>query len=211
MKVFLKKNYINLILLIAIVIGFMTTYALAVSNVVSIKAKVVNVRTGPMLSYNVMGQLKKGDQIQVIKKQNGWYMVRLGGDKVGWVASWLTDSTEIDSATNTVGIINTDQTNVREYANTNSKILKRINKGEKVNVVYSNGEWSQIIINGKVGWINNKLFNLADNEVIENQKTLRYVYVLEPMTRLRSDADPNSAIIANLKQQTKLSVFRFQG
>lgn len=210
-KTALKKHYISLILIVTMLFGFATTYVLAVPQVVEIKAKVVNVRTGPMLSYNVIGQLKSGDKIPILKVKNGWYLVRLKGDKMGWIASWLTDSAEIDSATNAIGIINTDQTNVRLYASTQSPIIKVLNRGDKINVVYSKKSWSQIIIDGKVGWVHNQLFALTNEGTSGQQKSLSTVYVLEPNTRIHLKANLSAPVLKTLKQQEELTVLGSEG
>ncbi|WP_317636042.1 N-acetylmuramoyl-L-alanine amidase [Xylocopilactobacillus apicola] len=181
----------------------MSTYTVAMSNVVTIKAKVVNVRTGPMLSYNVMAQLKEGDQIQILEQKNGWDKIRLDGDKIGWVADWLLDSSEIDSATNATGVVNTSGVNIREYANTQSKVLNRLEKGTKVNIVYTKGDWSQITMDGKIGWINNKLFDLTNDE---QEKAQTKVYVLRPTINLYQEANPNSHVLATSKQDDQLEV-----
>lgn len=211
LKTKLKKNYINIFLLVAIMVGFATTYALANTKTITIEAQLVNVRTGPMLSYNVMGQLHQGQKLQVIKEQNGWYLIRLDGDKIGWIASWLTNANEIDSSTNTIGIINTDNVNVRQYASTESKILLQLKKGEKVNVVYSKNSWSQIIIDSKVGWISNKLFDITDSQEENEHDALENIYVVEPGTPLHSTSNSNSTTITSLKQKDKLKVLGSKG
>lgn len=208
---FFKKNYTNIFFIFIIFFGFAATYALAVPKVVRIKAKIVNVRTGPMLSYNVIGQLKSDEQIPILQEKNGWYLVRLNGDKLGWIASWLTDATEIDSAIKTTGVINTNQTNVRLYSNTNSPIIKILNQGDKINIVYSKSSWSQIIIDGKVGWVNNRLFDLTDDSSNNNENTLNNAYVLEPNTKIHQNPDLNSPVLKSLKQREKLKVIGTQG
>lgn len=211
LKKFFKKNYINLILIITTVVGMVTTYVVAMSEVVLIKAKVVNVRTGPMLSYNVMGQLKQGDQVQVLEQKNGWDKIRLDGNKIGWIASWLLDTQEVDSATNAVGNINSDRVNIRQYATTNSKILAQLAKGDQINVVYSKDDWSQIIFDDQVGWVNNKLFDLTSSDETDNRKILNNVYVIKPTIPLYSKANRNSAVLDNLQQSESLSVLGSSG
>jgi branched-chain amino acid transport system substrate-binding protein len=63
-----------------------------------------NVRSGPSLSYDVLGQLQKGDQARVIgaNADNTWVVIDFRG-RQGWLATYLL---EVFGDLNTVALIN---------------------------------------------------------------------------------------------------------
>ncbi|MDH7576877.1 MAG: N-acetylmuramoyl-L-alanine amidase [Bacillota bacterium] len=51
--------------------------------------EIVNVRSGPGTSYQVLGQVRAGDTLQARGRSgNNWYEVDFGGGR-GWIAGWL--------------------------------------------------------------------------------------------------------------------------
>ncbi|MEJ1295348.1 SH3 domain-containing protein [Latilactobacillus sakei] len=110
----IKRYPAVLILFILVGVGLFATHVLATYQQITIKANVVNVRQGPGLSYDTMGQASKGEVMNVISQKNNWYQVRLSGDKIGWVASWLVNNTEVSATSNRVATVTNDFANVRQ-------------------------------------------------------------------------------------------------
>ncbi len=54
-----------------------------------VTGQVVNLRSGPGTSYSKVGQLVKGDTVQVLKSSSDWYLVKTESGAQGWVAGWL--------------------------------------------------------------------------------------------------------------------------
>ena len=52
-------------------------------------ADAVNIRSGPSVSYEVIGQAYKGLELAVLAEDQDWIKVRTTDGKTGWVASWL--------------------------------------------------------------------------------------------------------------------------
>ncbi len=61
------------------------------SNVIIIKNKDVDVRGGPGMQHNIVGQVSRGQRLGVLEQTGDWYKVSLEGGVIGWVASWLGD------------------------------------------------------------------------------------------------------------------------
>lgn len=55
-----------------------------------VTGKVVNIRSGPGTSYDIIGQVEEGDVLKAVEKSNGWYRVEFQG-KAGWIAGWLVE------------------------------------------------------------------------------------------------------------------------
>src|SRR5699024_3465210 len=150
---FFVKNRILVAILLLLALSSWSTVALASANAVVVQSDSVNVRVGPGLAYANMGQVKKGDKLAILAEKNKWYQVRLSGDKIGWVASWLIDNTEVSSATNKVGIVKVPNTTVFKKNNSNSEVLGTIEQSQKVTVMYQEQNWSQILYKGTAAWV----------------------------------------------------------
>ena len=86
----MSKWMIAFILLLSVFHDIPTTYANTESVIVDTKS--LHIRSGPGLTYSVTGSLKKGEQVDVISTSGDWYEIQ-NGNSSGWIASWLTTST----------------------------------------------------------------------------------------------------------------------
>ena len=118
----LKKWPLVILLALLFGVGAATTSVMANTQYMTVKAESVNVRLGPGLAYGIMGQVKSGNELTIIGSKNSWYQVRLAGNKIGWVASWLVDQSEAATTSAKVATVN-QPVNVREYASQDAKQL----------------------------------------------------------------------------------------
>ncbi|HHT64032.1 MAG: N-acetylmuramoyl-L-alanine amidase [Bacillota bacterium] len=64
-----------------------------------IAENVVNVRSGPGLTYPIITKVKKGSTYQVLSQSSDWYQIAVDNETPGWVAGWVvTVRTETSSA-----------------------------------------------------------------------------------------------------------------
>lgn len=203
---FFVKNRILLAIVVLIALSSWSTVALASANAVVVQSDSVNVRVGPGLAYANMGQVKKGDKLAILAEKNKWYQVRLSGDKIGWVASWLIDNTEVSSATNKVGIVKVPNTTVFKSADAGSNVLGTIEQSQKVTIMYQETDWTQILYNGTAGWVKSS-FIQGTQETSGSSNTsnttsdddIKKVTVTQPNTKLRIEPDQNGRVIKSVK------------
>lgn len=169
LRAFLKK-YLNLCLgIIALTLAMGSAVVLADQNKVAVKAAIVNVRSGPGLSYKVMDKIKSGETLDIIGQKNGWYQVRLAKDSIGWVASWLLNSTEIGLNTSThYGKVNTTNVPIYQSASTSATVLATASVNETVTILYTRNDWTQIKYNQSVGWVRSNTLNAASSSEVAN-------------------------------------------
>lgn len=125
------------------------------SNQAKIATDSLNVRSGPGLSYDVVGSLKRGEVVDVTSTSGEWLEVKYKGQS-GWIASWLTTSSNDGGATanqQTEIISQTDALNFRQNPSVNAPILTRMNAGDKATLLSRNGDWLQVQFNGSKGWV----------------------------------------------------------
>ncbi len=63
--------------------------ATALSGDGLVQEGLVNVRAGPGMGFNLIGQATRGTPLRVIGATNGWFLVRFASGAEGWVAGWL--------------------------------------------------------------------------------------------------------------------------
>jgi len=103
--------------------------------VIDIDSSHLNVRSGPGTSFDVVGKLKDGDSVQVTGKQGSW--VKLSGER--WVHGKYVKFQESRR-----GFVTTDRLAVRSGPGTNFEKLKRLTKGDVVNILDSDGVWLMV-------------------------------------------------------------------
>lgn len=208
-----------LILAFAAMVGVSvaTTSVLAASNTISVRASVLNVRLGPGLSYGLMGQVQRGTKLTVIKQQNSWDQVRLAGNKIGWVASWLVDQNEATTSSAQTATVNVGA-NIRQYATTSSKVLGTAAAGDTLDVIYQEGRWTQIAYKNTAAWISSSVLNLTGKTVTlaspeQTQpaaKAKPTINAIKATTNiavnLRSAAGLNAPVVTQLPKNTTVTV-----
>lgn len=119
----------------------------------------VRVRTYPVvISSNIITQLPHGTKISVVGSNGNWLRVVANGTE-GWVRN------DYAKLTNLLKVIDLSayavkEVNVRSESNTSSTIITKVRHNTVLAVVVDadgnlvkDGEWYQVIANGKTGWI----------------------------------------------------------
>ncbi len=145
-----SKWFIVFILLLGPFHDSPTAYANTESVIVD--APSLNIRSGPSLIADVTGSLKKGDQVKVISTSGDWLEIQ-DDNSSGWIASWLTTSTDRSIGTSTTVVSRVDQLNVRSSPSIGSAVLGRMAAGEEAVKTGQDGEWTSITFNGITGWV----------------------------------------------------------
>lgn len=153
--------------LIVLSIVLTSTHVFA-NNQTAVKAKVLNMRTGPGLTYDVIKQLKQNDSIEILATSGEWLQVKHENDK-GWVASWLIKSNE--KSTNHTVISKVNDLNVRSGPSTGDSVLTRMKKGDEATTLAVTENWTQITVNNKTGWVFNEYLSTSDHEPTKEPAT----------------------------------------
>ena len=142
-----------IVFLLTFTLIFDTSYTHAESNLTTVDAKTLNMRAGPGLSFGVITSLNKGDQVEIISVSGDWLEVQFNGEK-GWIASWLTVSTQARNETSNTQIVSQVNTlNVRSSPSIDAAVLGRMNAGDEATLIKRDGDWAYINLNGMNGWV----------------------------------------------------------
>lgn len=202
-----SKNIFITIVFLILSITISSLVVLANESVVVVEADVLNVRYGPGLSHDILTTAKEDDQLHVLGEQNKWYKVRLGNDNIGWVASWLVDNKKLINENQKFVQVNSEAVNIREFANTDSKILGVVREDTELQVLYEDGDWYQVLYMGEVSWIHKAYTEIIDkNRTRERETTTNsLVQVGNHKTNVRSAPSLESEIIYLSKPNEKFT------
>ncbi|KRM72712.1 N-acetylmuramoyl-L-alanine amidase [Lacticaseibacillus brantae] len=213
----LKKWPLAIILAFVFAVGITSTTVLANNQSLTVKADVLNVRLGPGLNYSTMGQVSRGTVLTVTDQRNAWYQVRLAGNRIGWVASWLVDQNMASTTKAKVATVNQPGV-IYQYATQDSTQLGQLNNGTDVNVVYQQGEWTQISYQNTVAWVLTKVLNVTDQtttltpasqtkyQTPAAAKQTGITVVTTMASNIRQAAGINAPVVVRVPNATKLNV-----
>lgn len=143
--------------------------SLAIYNLISgetynINKETVNIRMSPATNSQSVDQVQSGDNVVILKEQNGWYRVRFQNTSQGWIPKWLLENDEIVSDQELAAEIILS-TPVYAEQSADSLELARINAGEFLFVNFESNGWTQVIYDNQIGYIptENTKFLARDN------------------------------------------------
>ena len=138
------------------------------SNIGTVTASSLNVRSGPSTSYTVVTTVKKNDKVNILQSSNGWYKIETSSGKQGWVSSSYISASNSNTNNSTnnnthsnIAIVNTDGLNFRNGAGTSYSIIKVLNKGEKVEVISESNGWSKVKHDSRLGYVASQYIDKA--------------------------------------------------
>ena len=138
------------------------------SNIGTVTASSLNVRSGPSTSYTVVTTVKKNDKVNILQSSNGWYKIETSSGNQGWVSSSYisasnsnTNNSTNNNTQSNIAIVNTDGLNFRNGAGTSYSIIKVLNKGEKVEVITESNGWSKVKHDSRLGYVASQYIDKA--------------------------------------------------
>ncbi|MCC3670063.1 MULTISPECIES: SH3 domain-containing protein [Terrisporobacter] len=114
----------------------------------TVTANVLNVRSGASTSYSVVGKVSKGEKVEILSSNDGWYKIEYDNNQTGWSCDdYITKNT-------VTGTVTANVLNVRSGASTSYSIVGKLSKGEKVEILLSNNGWHKIQYSqDNTGWV----------------------------------------------------------
>lgn len=165
--------------------------AYADSQQITVNADILNIRSGPGLSYPVLQKGKAGDRFTLLQTKNDWCEVQLSNEKKGWVASWLVSVNS--QLKNTAGIVTVNDLNLRTSPELSGTIIQKLQKGEHVQILETNNEWFKISLKGTTGWVSNKYIQLTHKSSVSSNGEM--ITISNNGTNLRSQPSIESSIV----------------
>ncbi|MDW7675997.1 MAG: SH3 domain-containing protein, partial [Bacillota bacterium] len=219
-----KRIIITWILSLSLLLGMSIAYASQETAVVA--TSVLNVRSAPGTSHTMVTQVKEGDKLTILDKQQDWYLVALPAGGQGWIANWLVTVEKADSLepivqgehapTTTIKLatISADIVNVRGGAGTSFPIIAKVKKGQQYTVVGEGNDWIEItLVDGQKGWVAGWLAEVTTVEVAtssEHPGVGRTAVVIENIVNVRNGPDISADRITQVSKGQEFIVLQEQ-
>ena len=142
--------------------------------VAEVAADVANVRGGPGIDYNKLGELTAGTSLQVLAQANGWYQVRKADGPIVWITAELLSLPvraveSVPDATNIpappparVGLVAEEGLNMRDGPGTAYVGMTKLTAGAQLDLLARYNDWFQVQLpEGQVGWVLSQYLTLA--------------------------------------------------
>jgi N-acetylmuramoyl-L-alanine amidase len=110
------------------------------------------VRAGPGNSYAQVGSVQQGKKYTPLKKEGGWYQLRLPTGTEGWVAM------EVFTTKKSRLVFTLDKAEIRQGPGAHYAIVAHVEPAIDVNILGTEGDWYHVQLqDGKKGYIRKEL------------------------------------------------------
>lgn len=157
------------IFILTIILLFPVIHAYAQEQQVTVDVPSLKVRSGPGLTYDIIGTVNAKDKLTVIDKSDDWLQINFGSS-TGWVASWYTTSEAIEM-TNKEIVSKVNNLNVRNEPSLSSAVIGQLQEGDQFIAFKTEGDWIEISFNDQNGWVHSEYVTLVNQVKIEETKT----------------------------------------
>ncbi len=114
-----------------------------------INTNYVNIRSGPATTYDIVGRLDEGNQVEIAGSKNDWYQIK-SGQLNGWVRNDLINLQKEYSLKVTANGVN-----LRSGPGTTYYVVGSVNNGDILTLLDTNGDWYQVkTADGLTAYIN---------------------------------------------------------
>ncbi|WP_169823950.1 SH3 domain-containing protein [Bacillus marinisedimentorum] len=135
-----------------------------------VTASALNIRDTYSTRGNIIGSVRQGDKVTVLKETNKWAFIQYGENKQGWAAGWYLKEVKEENSQVVNGPAVTilhNGTNIRKGPGTSHAVAARANQGDTFPIVNKQGDWYKIkLANGAhayvAGWIVSASGDLPD-------------------------------------------------
>jgi SH3-like domain-containing protein len=118
-----------------------------------INANLLNIRSLPNTTSDVIGKLKKDDIIEIIKQHGEWYEIKYQ-DASAYVAAKFVDEM------GKTGIVNANLLNIRNLPNLEAAKLDQLTKDQEVTIVEEMDKWYKIKYKDGFGYVSSEFVSI---------------------------------------------------
>jgi len=168
-----------------------------------VTAGLLNIRKKPTTNSRVIGQAKRNTLLDIANKSGDWYEINYK-DKVAFVSAKHIEILRNE----TIGLITANVLNVRDKPNTESSILGKVHKNDRVNILKKYNKWHKIDYEGKAAFVYNKYVkDLNDDSTNnnsgggENTTSGDYFYQRKDLAKVNLEPKKTIAIPSGYKEK----------
>ena len=166
---------------------------------VYITGKIVNIRSGPGISHEVLSIARMGDEFERIKNLNSWSQIIFLDGKTGWISDQFISLKKPNALPEKVYV--TGQiVNIRVGPGINYNKIAEVKEDDELEPIKSLSGWIRVILpDGETGWISEHYISLnKPNAKIEK------IFVTGQTVNIRMGPGTNYNKIAEVKEDDEL-------
>lgn len=151
-----KSKFIRRIVLISFTAFFVISASIAHSEMLSIKADKVNLRTGPGKDYSVKWEYGSGFPLKIVDRKGEWFKTKDFENDTGWIHKSLLS--DIPHAIVKANRNKDEKINIRSGPGSENKIIGKAYYGVVFRVLKHQSGWVKVKHeSGITGWISSNL------------------------------------------------------
>ncbi|QIZ65999.1 N-acetylmuramoyl-L-alanine amidase [Geobacillus subterraneus] len=128
-----------------------------------VTADQVNVRQGPGVPYRPLANVHRGEAYRLIEVKDGWVNIEWKPNRTGWIAArYVTLAKE-------TAIVQENRLRLRQEPSRDGRIIGHLARGETVWIIKEDGEWTEVIADGAIGWVSSAYLTAARESSISHQ------------------------------------------
>lgn len=182
------------------------------------------VRIVPSISASIIGDLKSGAKVTVIRVMNAWSCIRYK-EKTAWIpSSFLSDvkeQPEPEKPETKTGYVNVTGAIIRKGPSTSAEIITEWAKNKPVEIIGEEGDWYKLNFNGEEAYVAKRLISdsttptsrsmqeireIPNEPVIKEETVIKNVYVNVSTANLRSGSSTSFEIVDRASRKEALAV-----
>ena len=159
------KRYFLILFAFTILAGSMNLRVFAktvslVTQVGTVKASSLRLRSGPSTGHATVGFAPKGDYVMIIGKTGSWYRVshnlKQGYMHESYLKTYLAKNVELG-----YGVVTANRVNLRSGPGTSYRSVAQANNGEKAYIIGFNNQWYKVICKDQICYIRSDYLELT--------------------------------------------------
>ncbi|MGL5616674.1 MAG: SH3 domain-containing protein [Sarcina sp.] len=196
----------------------------------------LHVRSGAGLSFNIIGDLNNGDNVNIIKEVGSWYEINYNGQIAYVYSSYVNTNNETSNSSSSNSVPATSETgtvcnlyggiglHVRTGPSLDNSIIGDIYEGASVNIIKQVGSWYEINYNGQIAYVYGSYIN-ANNSNTSSSTTSSGNNSIPATTstgtvcnlssgiylHVRTGASLDNSIIGDLSEGTSVNIIKQVG
>jgi len=137
-----------------------------------VNANLLNIRSLPNTTSDVIGKLKKDDIVEINSLQGDWYEIKLQDSKAYVAAKFIVEMTKI-------GVVNANLLNIRSLPNLEAGKLDTLKKDEEVTIVEDIDKWYKIKLKDGFGYVFSEFISIKTDAPVRT-----FLYQDSDLTRV---------------------------
>ncbi|HDP98713.1 MAG TPA: hypothetical protein ENN22_05970 [bacterium] len=155
-----------------------------------------NLRMGPGQDYEIVSQVKKGQQVKWLAKEGNWWQIQINGNLTGWIRAEEAKELPMKELTANRNDV------AYKLPGTNHPSVGRVVKNQKFTPLEKQGSWYKVqLANGVIGWVHSDVFDAPKS---------RLVFTLDVATLYKSPST-SSSVVQKIEPATDLYILGSEG